>query len=140
MLLVIQVTDYFPWFFVFKIFFFSPLILSATDQDTNGEGSIDTRLREYPWFHGTLSRADAAQLVLQQGPSGHGVFLVRKSETRTGEYVLTFNFQGRAKVSKTNKKTLNNTGRSLMEMFCRWMDVWANDCVAMWTVGQLVDA
>ena len=66
---------------------------------TNQQDITNLRaLSKFPWFHGMISRNNASQLVLMDQESGMGQYLVRQSESREGNFVLTFNYHNRAKV------------------------------------------
>ena len=101
---------------------------------------ITKTLSIYPWYHGNIRRSDSANLVLHKqvrhilAESGtaetrnpvssntSGVFLVRLSGTRHGEYVLTYNYHDRPKHMRLN---------ILSDGQCRVQHLWFNSIFDM---------
>ena len=67
-------------------------------------------LSQFPWFHGLISRTLASDLVLAGNDNRSGRYLVRQSESREGDFVLTFNYHNRAKVSVDSSKHVCQLG------------------------------
>jgi hypothetical protein len=74
----------------------SPGIVTDLPVD-NAESDPMVQMFRAPWYHGILLRHDCSALLQSLGPDATGRYLVRKSESVDGEYVLSFNYQGRAK-------------------------------------------
>ena len=67
-----------------------------------------------PWYWGKITRAEAAAAVCQFGETGTGCYVVRQSESKFGDFVITFNYHGEAKHLRV---TVRSDGRCLLENY-----------------------
>ena len=69
---------------------------AAGGKPSNGRGSlseddVEAQLQAQPWYHGDIGTGEACRLLES---AGSGAFLVRKSGTQRGQYVLCVNWMG----------------------------------------------
>jgi len=114
----------------------------SNSANTFHDEEITRTLSLYPWYHGNIRRSDSANLILHKqvrhilsesttsdglrsnpmSSNTSGVFLVRISGTRHGEYVLTYNYHDRAKHMRLN---------ILSDGQCRVQHLWFNSIFDM---------
>ncbi|KAL5274667.1 CSK family protein [Megaselia abdita] len=77
--------------------------LSLSPSAAAGNRKSEVKLNAMPWFHGSITRDEAEQLLQ---PRDEGLFLVRESTNFPGDYTLCVCFQG--KVEHYRVKYLEN--------------------------------
>ena len=68
--------------------FYSYILTQSFDRiGVGGNSEVYNTLKEYPWFHGTLSRTDAAGLVLHEHLLARSTDNSSQSDTISGIFV-----------------------------------------------------
>ena len=108
----------------------------------------------YPGYHSDITRTEASAAVISATPTTssearHGRFLVRASETRPGECVITFNAYGKAKVTYCSNQKLSQDYGFLSKPERSWENLQlnyqiyfvarSNNCGVGWSVPYPVD-